>query len=78
MGTQGIENEVNTGVIENFLQQLPEQIFHLGLRIVLAALAFLIGVQLIGFLRRILKKTLTRSHIDEGAVHFIDSFVKFG
>ncbi len=31
MGTQGIENEVNTGVIENFLQQLPEQIFHLGL-----------------------------------------------
>ncbi len=78
MGTQGIENEVNTGVIENFLQQLPEQIFHLGLRIVLAAFAFLIGVQLIGFLRRILKKTLTRSHIDEGAVHFIDSFVKFG
>lgn len=78
MGTQGFENEVNTGVIEDFLQQLPEQIFHLGLRIVLAALAFLIGVQLIGLLRRILKKTLTKSHIDEGAAHFIDSFVKFG
>lgn len=78
MGTQGLEKEVNAGVIEKFLQQLPEQIFHLGLRVVLAALAFLIGVQLIGLLRRILKKTLTRSRIDEGAVCFIDSFVKFG
>lgn len=78
MGTQGLEKEVNAGVIEKFLQQLPEQIFHLGLRVVLAALAFLIGVQLIGLLRRILKKTLTRSRVDEGAVRFIDSFVKFG
>ena len=38
MGAQGLEKEVNTGVIERFLQQLPEQIFHLGLRVVLAAL----------------------------------------
>lgn len=78
MGAQGLEKEVNTGVIERFLQQLPEQIFHLGLRVVLAALAFLIGVQLIGLLRRILKKTLIKSRVDEGAVRFIDSFVKFG
>ena len=78
MGAQGLEKEVNTGVIERFLQQLPEQIFHLGLSVVLAALAFLIGVQLIGLLRRILKKTLIKSRVDEGAVRFIDSFVKFG
>lgn len=78
MGVEALEKEVNPGVIEKFLQQLPEQIFHLGLRVVLAALAFLIGVQLIGLVRRILKKTLGKSHVDEGAVHFIDSFVKFG
>lgn len=78
MGVEALEKEVNPGVIEKFLQQLPERIFHLGLRVILAALAFLIGVQLIGLLRRILKKTLGKSHVDEGAVHFIDSFVKFG
>ena len=72
-----LENEMNPGVIEEFLAQLPEKAFHLGLRVALAALAFAIGMQLIKLVRGILKRTLTRSHIDSSAVHFIDSFVKF-
>lgn len=66
------------GVIEKFLQELPEKAFHLGLRVVLAALAFLIGVQLIRLIRHVLKKALGRSRVDGSAVSFIDSFVKFG
>lgn len=66
------------GVIEKFLQELPEKAFHLGLRVVLAALAFLIGVQLIRLIRHVLKKALGRSRVDDSAVSFIDSFVKFG
>ena len=66
------------GVIEKFLQELPEKAFHLGLRVVLAALAFLIGVQLIRLIRHVLKKALDRSRVDDSAVSFIDSFVKFG
>ena len=42
-----LENEVDRGFIEEFLSQLPEKAFHLGLRVVLAGLAFLVGVQLI-------------------------------
>lgn len=71
-----IEKEVDPGVIEQFLAELPEKAFHLGLRVVLAGLAFMIGMQLIRLIRSILKKTLLRSHIDESAVRFIDSFVK--
>lgn len=66
------------GVIEKFLQELPERAFHLGLRVVLAALAFLVGVQLIRLIRHVLKKALDRSRVDDIAVSFIDSFVKFG
>lgn len=66
------------GVIERFLQELPERAFHLGLRVVLAALAFLIGVQLTRLIRHVLKKALGRSRVDDSAVSFIDSFVKFG
>ncbi len=73
-----IDREVNPGVIENFLQQLPEKAFHLGLRVVLAGLAFLIGLQLIRLIRGLLKRGLNKSHADSNAVHFIDSFVKFG
>lgn len=73
-----VEEDINPGVIEEFLEQLPEKAFHLTLRVVLAALAFLIGVQLIRLLRSFLKKALNRSKVDENAVRFIDSFVKFG
>ncbi|MDE7249888.1 MAG: mechanosensitive ion channel, partial [Lachnospiraceae bacterium] len=66
------------GVIEKFLQELPEKAFHLGLRVVLAALAFLVGVQLIRLIRHVLRKALDRSRVDDSAVSFIDSFVKFG
>lgn len=72
-----MEKEVDPGVIEQFLSELPERAFHLGLRVVLAGLSFMIGMQLIRLIRSVLKKALTRSHIDESAIHFIDSFVKF-
>ncbi len=72
-----MDEKINTGVIGTFLDQLPEKAFHLGLRVVLAALAFLIGVQLARLLRSMIKKALKRSHVDDNAVRFIDSFVKF-
>lgn len=66
------------GIIESFIQQLPETIFQLALRVVLAAFAFLIGVQLIKLARHLLKKALCRSKVEEDVLHFIDSLVKYG
>lgn len=68
---------VDRGIIEKFLEELPEKVFRLGIRIVLAILVLLIGVQLIKLVRGILKKGLKRSRVDESAVRFIDSFVKY-
>lgn len=68
---------VKPGVIEQFLEELPEKAFHLGFRIVLAVLVLLMGTQLIKLLRNILKKALNKSRIDESAVKFIDSFTKY-
>lgn len=72
------EIEKQTGVIERYLEELPEKVFRLGIRVVLAALAFLIGIQVIKLVRHILKKALNRGRVDDSAVSFIDSFVKFG
>jgi len=69
---------LDKGVIEDFLNELPEKLFHLGLRIVLAVLVLLMGVQLIKLIRRVLKKALIKSKIDESAIRFIDSFTKYG
>ncbi len=65
------------GIIEKFLSELPEKLFNLGLRIVLAVLVLLMGIQLIKLIRKVLKKALVKSKIDESAVRFIDSLTKY-
>lgn len=69
---------VDRGIIEKFLEELPEKAFRLGIRIVLAFLVLLIGIQMVRLVRSILRKALKRGRVDESAVRFIDSFVKYG
>lgn len=70
-------NDAPSGVmIKTFLYQLPAKALELGIRVVLALLAFLIGVQVIKLIRKIIKKSMNRANADTGAVQFVDSFVK--
>lgn len=76
----GIENltgeEVDVGLIQNFMEQLPEKLFHLGIRVLLAFIFFLIGTQLIKLIRKIVRKSLQKRNAEKGAIQFIDSFIK--
>ncbi len=74
---QELENlDIKPGVIEKFIQELPEKALRLGVRVLLAVLCFLIGMQLIKLVRRILKKSLHRAHADIGVIQFLDSLTK--
>lgn len=64
------------GALKIFFQGLPEKALHLGVRVLLALLAFVIGVQLIRLIRRIVKKSMNRAGAETGAVQFVDSFIK--
>ncbi len=68
---------INRNVIEKFLEQLPEKALGLGIRVLLSIIVFLIGIQLIKVLRKIVKKSLERAGADTGVVQFLDSFIKF-
>jgi len=70
--------EIDPTVIEKFLHELPENAFHLGVRVLLALVFFFIGVQCIKLLRKIIKKSLERANADVGVTQFIDSFIKVG
>ena len=70
--------EIDIGIIEKFLQQLPEKTFQLAIRVVLALLVFFLGIQLIKFVRRVVRKSLTRARADIGVIQFLDSFIKVG
>lgn len=69
-------DELNVGLIETYLQELPDRLLRLGVRVLLALVVFLIGVQLIKLVRRILRKSFRRRNVDEGVSRFLDSFVK--
>ncbi len=64
------------GALKSFFQGLPEKALHLGVRVLLALLVFIIGVQLIRLIRKIVKKSMNRAGAETGAVQFVDSFIK--
>lgn len=64
------------GALKSFFQGLPEKALHLGVRVLLALFVFVIGVQLIRLVRKIVKKSMNRAGAETGAVQFVDSFIK--
>lgn len=73
---ESVEEVLKPSVIKEFFQTLPEKALNLGLRILLAIIFFLIGVQLIKLARRIIRKSMKRANAEVGALQFVDSFVK--
>lgn len=68
--------ELNVGLIESYLQQLPDKALRFGIRVLLALIFFLIGVQIIKLVRKIIRRSLTKGNADIGVVQFLDSFTK--
>ncbi|MED9902940.1 MAG: mechanosensitive ion channel [Lachnospiraceae bacterium] len=66
----------NSEVMEAFLEEWTGKALGLGIRILLSIILFLIGVQLIKLIRRILKKSLNRAKADTGVIQFLDSLTK--
>ena len=68
--------EKQLGVVERYLDQLPDRVLSLGVRAILAIVVFLIGSRLIAFVRRIIRGALERSSASTEAVQFLDSAMK--
>lgn len=66
----------NIGVISELLSKLLDGAMDIGMRILFAILTFLIGVQIIKFLRKFIKRLLTKAEAEVGVIQFLDSFLK--
>ena len=62
--------------LEKFIDELPEKALGFGIRVLLAALIFFVGVRLIKIIRKVLKKSLTRANVEIGVIQFLDGLVK--
>ncbi|MCM1539311.1 MAG: mechanosensitive ion channel family protein [bacterium] len=61
---------------EEMFHELAEKALHFGLKVVFAVVAFLIGVQVIKLVRRIVQKALARADAEKGVQQFLDSLLK--
>ncbi len=68
--------KIDSGLIQSYLQKLPETALRFGVRVLLALLVFFIGTQLIKWVCKILKKSMQRGNADVGAMQFLTSFVR--
>lgn len=68
--------EINPGLIQMYLQELPDKALRFGIRVLLAFIFFVIGVQIIKLIRMIVRRSLKRASADTGVTQFLDSFIK--
>lgn len=69
-------DELNVGLIERYLQELPDKLVRFGIKVLLALVVLFIGIQLIKLIRRIIRKSFERRNVDVGVSRFLDSLVK--
>lgn len=70
------EVEQKIGIMQRYMNELPQKALSLGIRIVLALVFFFIGTQVIKLIRKLLKKSLKKANADVGVIQFLDSFSK--
>lgn len=68
--------EIDVGLIQTYLQQLPDKALRFGMRVVMALVFFLIGMQIIKLVRRIVRRSLKKGNADTGVMQFLDSFIR--
>lgn len=66
----------DVGVIEMFLKDLPQKAMNLGIRIVIAAILFFVGMKLIKIVRKIVKKSFKKANAETGVIQFMDGLIK--
>ncbi len=69
-------DEKKISAFETYMMTMPEKLLNLGMRILVVALLFLIGTQVIRLIRNIIKRSMKKAAIEAGSVHFIDSCLK--
>ena len=79
--TKVAETDVVVEEVGRLTQYLIDKIpalFDFVIEVILALLVFTVGAKLIGWIRKLVKRSLERANVDKGVSTFADSMLKFG
>lgn len=71
-----LQKMAEPGVLKGYLEDIVPMLVDFGVRVLFALLIYLIGRKIIKWIRKILKRGLQRSNVDEGVCQFLDSAAK--
>ena len=71
----GTEN-IDPGVLEKYLKELPDKAFSLMVKVVIAIIVLVVLWQVIRIIAGLIEKSLTRTKIDNATARFLSKFVK--
>lgn len=71
-----LQKMAKPGVLKGYLEDMVPMLVDFAVRVVFALIVYLIGKKIIKWIRKILKRALERSAVDEGVCQFLDSSVK--
>lgn len=64
------------GLIKSYLEELLPKVLSLGIQIIIALAVYFVGNRLIHFVRKKIKKWMTKLNFDVGVIQFLDSIIK--
>lgn len=71
-----VEDIIKPNVIKEYFKDFPTKALNIGIRVVIAAIVFVIGIFLIKLIRKIVNKSMKKVNADAGVTGFIDSLLK--
>lgn len=66
------------GKLAQYMNNKIPELIDFAFSVLLALLVFAIGATIIGWIRKLVKRSLQRSSVDKGVEQFVDSMLKFG
>ena len=76
--TNPVEVKAELSKFGEWVEGLIPRVLDFIIEVALAFVFIVIGMKLIGWVRKILRKSLEKNHADTGLVQFLDSLVKYG
>ncbi|MBO6137054.1 MAG: mechanosensitive ion channel family protein [Lachnospiraceae bacterium] len=63
-------------MLNQYFSTLPEKLLNLGIRVLVSAICVIIGIKLIGAIRKLVKHSMERFGVENYLIHFVDSVLK--
>ena len=73
---EDISENIKSGALQTYLDELPDKLIAMGVKVLLTFIIIIVGIKLINMLRKTVRKALEKINVEKGVVQFTDSLIK--